>query len=147
MTRKERRLALVLGGLGLLGAAVALILAALNQNIVYFYAPADLAAHPAAEGRRIRLGGLVMEGSIKREADNFVDFAVTDRKAEVKVRYQGVLPDLFAEGRGVVAEGHMGSGGRFVADEILAKHDERYMPREVADALKRAGEWRPQDAP
>ena len=145
MTRKERRLALVLGGLGLLGAAAALILSALSQNIIYFYAPADLAAHPAADGRRIRLGGLVEQGSVSRGADNLVDFAVTDKKAEVKVRYQGVLPDLFREGQGIVAEGHM-SRGIFVADSVLAKHDERYMPREVADALKRAGEWRPETA-
>jgi cytochrome c-type biogenesis protein CcmE len=146
MTRKERRIALVLGGLGLLGAAAALILSALSQNIIYFYAPADLAAHPAAEGRRIRLGGLVEQGSVNRGVDNVIAFAVTDRKAEVNVRYQGVLPDLFREGQGIVAEGHM-TGGVFVADEVLAKHDERYMPREVADALKRAGEWRPDAAP
>ena len=145
MTRKERRLALVLGGLGLLGAAAALILSALSQNIIYFYAPADLQAHPAAEGRRIRLGGLVEPGSVTRGAENRIDFAVTDNKADVKVRYQGVLPDLFREGQGIVAEGHM-SGGLFVADSVLAKHDERYMPREVADALKRSGQWRPETA-
>jgi cytochrome c-type biogenesis protein CcmE len=141
MTRKQRRLALVLGGLGLVGGAVALILTALSQNIVYFYAPAELAQHPLAEGRRFRLGGLVLQGSVKREAENVVDFAVTDRRATVKVRYQGILPDLFREGQGVVAEGRLGPGGVFVADQVLAKHDERYMPREVADALKKSGEW------
>ena len=144
MTRKQRRLAWVLGGLGLLAAAVALILTALGQNIVYFYAPADLAKTPIAEGRRFRLGGLVEQGSVRREANNVVDFSVTDLKAHVKVRYQGILPDLFREGQGVVAEGHLEQGGIFRAEDVLAKHDERYMPREVADALKRSGEWRPQ---
>ena len=144
MTRKERRFALVIGGLGLLGAAVALILSALSQNIVYFYAPGDLAAHPVAEGRRFRLGGLVEQGSVKREADNVTDFQVVDHKGKVAVRYQGLLPDLFREGQGVVAEGRLGADGVFRADQVLAKHDERYMPREVADALKRSGEWRPE---
>ena len=144
MTRKQRRLLLVLGGVGLIGAAVALILTALSQNIVYFYAPAELKQHPLAEGQRFRLGGLVTQGSVKREADNVVDFTVTDLKATVPVRYQGILPDLFREGQGVVAEGRLGPGGVFLAEQVLAKHDERYMPREVADALKRSGEWRPE---
>ena len=144
MTRKQRRLALVAGGLGLVGAAVALILTALSQNIVYFYAPAELAQHPMAEGRRFRLGGLVEQGSVRREADNVARFRVTDLKAEVAVRYQGILPDLFREGQGVVAEGRLAPGGVFMADQVLAKHDERYMPREVAEALKRSGEWRPE---
>jgi cytochrome c-type biogenesis protein CcmE len=147
MTRKQRRLALVAGGLGLVGAAVALILTALSQNIVYFYAPAELAQHPMTEGRRFRLGGLVEQGSVRREADNIALFRVTDLKAEVAVRYQGILPDLFREGQGVVAEGRLGPGGVFMADQVLAKHDERYMPREVAEALKRSGEWRPDTSP
>jgi cytochrome c-type biogenesis protein CcmE len=143
MTRKQRRTALVVGGLGLMGAAAALILTALSQNIVYFYAPAELAAHPVAEGQRFRLGGLVTQGSLKHEPGNVALFSVTDRKATVAVRYQGILPDLFREGQGVIAEGRLGPGGVFQADQVLAKHDERYMPREVADALKRSGEWRP----
>jgi len=144
MTRKQRRIALVAGGLALIGAAVALILTALSQNIVYFYAPAELAQHPVPEGQRFRLGGLVSQGSFRREADNIALFTVTDRKATVAVRYQGILPDLFREGQGVVAEGRLGPGGVFQADQVLAKHDERYMPREVAEALKRSGEWRPE---
>ena len=144
MTRKQRRIALVGGGLALIGAAAALILTALSQNIVYFYAPAELSAHPVREGQRFRLGGLVMQGSVRHEAGNIALFTVTDRKAEVAVRYQGILPDLFREGQGVVAEGRLGAGGVFQADQVLAKHDERYMPREVADALKRSGEWRPE---
>lgn len=144
MTRKQRRLALVLSGVGLLGAALALILAALSQNIVYFFAPADLAAHPVTEGQRFRLGGLVEKGSLKREDGNIALFLVADKKSSIPVRYQGVLPDLFREGQGVVAEGRLGPGGVFYAEQVLAKHDERYMPREVADALKRQGEWRPE---
>lgn len=142
MTRRQRRIAMVLGGVGLLGGAVALILAALSQNIVYFYAPADLAEHAVARGQRFRLGGLVAEGSVRRAPGNVVDFTVTDLKATIPVRYQGILPDLFREGQGVVAEGRLGPGGIFEAEQVLAKHDETYMPREVADALKRSGEWR-----
>lgn len=138
--KQKRRLsfafALVLAG----AAAAVLVIYALQDNVLFFYSPSDLAARPVAVGRNIRIGGLVREGSVKR-AGLEVDFVVTDGKADVPVRYSGVLPDLFREGQGVVAMGARGSDGVFVASEILAKHDERYMPREVVDALKRAGRW------
>ncbi len=154
MTRRTRRMLMVLCGLLLLGGGVALVLSALGRNIVYFFGPSDLLASAAAQGpvmpspdlraRRVRLGGLVAAGSVTRGADQTVSFIVTDGKQSVPVRYQGLLPDLFREGQGVVAEGRLAPDGIFQAESILAKHDERYMPRDVADALKKAGEWRPE---
>ena len=142
MSAKKRRrlylaLALVLAG----APAAVLVVFALQDNVLFFYSPSDLAAHPVVAGRAIRIGGLVQQGSVKRGSGLEVDFVVTDGKHDVPVRYSGVLPDLFREGHGVVALGAPAPGGVFVATEILAKHDERYMPREVVDALKRSGRW------
>jgi cytochrome c-type biogenesis protein CcmE len=132
---------MVLAGMLLLGGAAALVLTALQENISYFYSPSDLNTAPA--GRSIRLGGLVEEGSVKRQDDGLtVTFRITDLAASVPVTYKGILPDLFREGQGVVTEGTLGPGGQFVAREVLAKHDETYMPPEVADALKKAGQWK-----
>ena len=142
MTRKRRRLLAVLLGLGLLGAATAMVLAAFNDNLVFFYGPTDLAAKAIPPGRRIRIGGLVETQSLRREGDGrIVDFRVTDGKTDIVVVYDGALPDLFREGQGVVAEGRLRADGVFVATSVLAKHDEKYMPPEVADALKKAGRW------
>ena len=142
MSRKRRRLLALALGLGLLGAATALVLTAFNDNLVFFYGPSDLAAKAIPPGRRIRIGGLGETASLVRQADGHsVGFRVTDGKTDIAVVYDGVLPDLFREGQGVVAEGRLGQGGVFVASSVLAKHDEKYMPPEVADALKKAGRW------
>jgi cytochrome c-type biogenesis protein CcmE len=141
MTRKQRRLVLIGSSLGVLAVAVALILSAMRQSIVFFNSPSDVVAHHATPGTRIRIGGLVKDGSVKRGPDLRINFAVTDGKADVPVQFQGIVPDLFREGQGVVVEGKMEPGGVFAADTVLAKHDERYMPREVVDALKKAGRW------
>ena len=141
MTRKRRRLTIVLAGMVLLSGAVALVLAALDENLSYFYSPSDIAWAPP--GRPIRLGGLVEEDSVARQADGVtVTFRVTDLAESVPVTYSGLLPDLFREGQGVITEGTLGADGVFVAREVLAKHDETYMPREVADALKKSGQWK-----
>lgn len=141
MRRRDQRLMIVSAAGAVLVIAAALTFAGLRDSIVYFVAPSELAqkAHP---GQRIRLGGLVVQGSVHREADGATQFAVTDGGAQVDVRYDGVLPDLFREGQGVVAEGSWRPGQAFAADRVLAKHDERYMPREVAEALKQRGEWK-----
>src|SRR5438477_80673 len=142
MTRKRRRLVTVLAGLLALGAATALVLAAFNDNLVFFYSPTDLAAKNVAPERRIRIGGLVETDSVKKQIDGHaVAFRVTDGQTELRVVYDGILPDLFREGQGVVAEGKMGRDGVFVASNVLAKHDEKYMPPEVAEALKKSGRW------
>lgn len=125
----------------MIALAVGLILFSLSGTIVFFRAPADVAAHVVPVGTRIRLGGLVGGGSVKRSADQVVEFSVEDGKAAVPVRYRGLLPDLFREGQGVVAEGKLTRAGLFEADTVLARHDEKYMPREVADALKAQGRW------
>ncbi len=141
MTRKRRRLYMVLAGMLLLGGAVALVLAALEENLNYFYSPADL--NTAPPGRPIRLGGLVEEGSVQRKDDGLtVTFRITDLAESVPVTYKGILPDLFREGQSVITEGTLGPDGTFVAREVLAKHDENYMPPEVVDALKKSGQWR-----
>ena len=142
MTRKQRRLVLIGSGVGVLAVAVALMLNAFRDSIVFFNLPTDVAAKHVPPGTRIRLGGLVKDGSVTRGSDLNVRFEVTDGKSEIPVSYQGVLPDLFREGQGVVAEGALDAGGTFNADTILAKHDETYMPKEVADALKKSGHWK-----
>jgi cytochrome c-type biogenesis protein CcmE len=142
MTRKRRRLVLIGGGLAVLAVAVALMLSAFRDSIVFFNSPSDVADRHIAPGTRIRLGGLVKTGSLVRGDDLKVRFDVTDGSREMPVVYQGVLPDLFREGQGVVAEGTLDGSGIFDADTILAKHDETYMPKEVADALKKSGHWR-----
>lgn len=137
--RKTRRLYGVVAGLALLGSAAALVLAAMEDKLVFFYGPSELSAVDAEEGRRIRVGGLVEDGSLERAGDGLtVRFRVTDTVASLPVRYSGMLPDLFAEGQGVVAEGRLGADGVFAADSILAKHDENYMPPDAADALEKA---------
>lgn len=140
-TRKQRRL-MVIGGLGLvLCVAAALTAFALRDSIVFFYGPTEIIEKGVQPGSRLRLGGLVEVGSIKRGPDQTVTFSVTDSNTTVTVRYKGLLPDLFREGQGVVAEGVLEAPGRVRADSVLAKHDENYMPREVADALKKQGHW------
>jgi cytochrome c-type biogenesis protein CcmE len=141
VTRKQRRLVLIGTSLAVLVLAVGLVLGALRQSIVFFNSPSDIAEHPAAAGTRLRLGGLVKPGSLQRGEEMRMSFAVTDGKSDVTVAYQGIVPDLFREGQGVVVEGRIEQGGLFRADTVLAKHDERYMPRDVADALKKAGRW------
>jgi cytochrome c-type biogenesis protein CcmE len=143
--RKHKRLAFVVGSMALLAAAVFLVLNALQESIVFFYSPTDVAAKPVAADRRIRLGGLVEEGSLVRKGDGVVSFRVTDLSHAILVTYRGLLPDLFREGQGVVAEGRL-EAGVFRADEVLAKHDETYMPPEVADALRRSGQWKGPEA-
>ena len=141
MTRKRRRLVLIGGGIGVLAVAVALMLNAFRDSIVFFNSPSDVAERHIAPGTRIRLGGLVKTGSLVHSNDLKIRFDVTDGNREIAVVYQGVLPDLFREGQGVVAEGALDGSGVFAADTILAKHDETYMPKEVADALKKTGHW------
>jgi cytochrome c-type biogenesis protein CcmE len=141
MTRKQKRLALIAGAGAVLMAAVLLVMTALRDEIVFFYTPSDiLTLGKAQEGQRIRLGGLVKEASIQRDGER-VEFVVTDTDREIPVRYTGILPDLFREGQGVVAEGALAGGGIFNADTVLAKHDENDMPKAVADALKEKGVW------
>ncbi|MQT12304.1 cytochrome c maturation protein CcmE [Segnochrobactrum spirostomi] len=141
MTRKQRRLTLI-GLCGVvLAAAAALVLTALKDEIVFFRSPTDLATLHVAPGDRIRLGGLVLAGSVVKSGGEKVDFVVTDTAHQIPVTYVGLLPDLFREGQGVVAEGTIAPDGRFHADTVLAKHDERYMPKEVVDALKARGVW------
>jgi cytochrome c-type biogenesis protein CcmE len=133
---------LVLLALGGLGGAVALVLMALEENIAFFYSPTELVEKDIDPSRRLRIGGLVERGSVVRGgADGLIAFRVTDLSESVLVRYRGLLPDLFREGQGVVAEGMLGADGTFEASTILAKHDETYMPPEVAEALKKSGQW------
>lgn len=141
MTRKQRRLALIGTSLTVLAVAAALVLSALRESIVFFNSPTDVAEKTPAPGTRVRIGGLVKPGSLQRGDNLLVRFAVTDGKNDIAVLYQGIVPDLFREGQGVIAEGKLDAGGVFAADTVLAKHDERYMPREVVDALKKSGHW------
>jgi cytochrome c-type biogenesis protein CcmE len=142
MTRKQRRLSIILAGLCLLGVAAGLVLYALNDAIVFFYTPSEIAQKHIAPGQRIRLGGMVEKGSLVKSADGAVTFGVTDMTATMKVSFKGLLPDLFKEGQGAVAEGTMRSDGWFQADSVLAKHDEKYMPKEIVDKLKAQGKWK-----
>ena len=141
MTRRQRRLTLIGGALGVLALALGLVLFAMRDSIVFFHSPADIAAKAVAPGTRLRLGGLVKEGTVERGAGQAIAFEVADAQTSIRVRYQGLLPDLFREGQGVVAEGVLEASGAFRADTVLARHDETYMPREVADALKKQGYW------
>lgn len=143
MTRKKRRLYLLTLSLTGLGVAAALTLTAFQDNLLFFYSPSDLQTRSLAVEQRFRLGGLVAEESFERQPDGLtVGFTVTDLAHTVPVVFSGILPDLFREGQGVIAEGKLRDDGVFVASDVLAKHDETYMPREVADALKASGEWR-----
>lgn len=142
MTRKQRRFALIGGSLAVLGVATGLVLFALNDSIVFFHSPTELAEQHFAPGSRLRIGGLVAAGSVKKGQNLAVRFEVTDGNKSVNVAYTGVLPDLFREGQGVIAEGELEPSGIFKADSVLAKHDEKYMPHEVADALKKQGHWK-----
>lgn len=141
MTRKQRRLVLIAGSVGVLAAAVGLVLNAMSGSIVFFRSPSEIVREHPAPGTRIRIGGLVKPGSVERGKDLNIRFDVTDGTSDVPVRYQGIVPDLFREGQGVVTEGKIGPDGVFVADTVLAKHDERYMPKEVVEALKKSGRW------
>lgn len=141
MTPKTRRLTIIVVGLLALGGAAALVLSALKDNIVFFYGPTELAAMETLPDRAIRVGGLVEDGSVERSADGrTIRFTITDGVETVPILYEGLLPDLFREGQGIVAQGRI-EGDTFVATEVLAKHDENYMPPEVADALKKSGQW------
>ena len=142
MTRKRRRLVALAVGLALLGAGAALVLNALRDTLVFFYSPSELAV-AAAPVRPFRIGGLVEQGSVTRESGKaVVRFRVTDLTTALAVEFTGVLPDLFREGQGVVVQGTLRADGVFVASQVLAKHDETYMPPEVAEALKKSGQWR-----
>ncbi|MCA1941672.1 MAG: cytochrome c maturation protein CcmE [Caenispirillum bisanense] len=136
MTRKKRRLYFVGAGMLALFAGAALVLTAFQDNLVFFYSPSDLQTKQVSADQRFRLGGMVEEGTVEKQGDT-VRFKVTDYAASTPVTFTGLLPDLFREGQGVVAEGRIGADGVFVATEVLAKHDENYMPPEVADALAR----------
>ena len=144
-TRKQKRLALIAGLALVLALATTLVLTALRDQIVFFYSPSDIATRQVVPGQAIRLGGLVKDGSWVRNGDSNV-FVVTDGKSDLTANYTGILPDLFREGQGVVAEGSMTPDGKFVATNVLAKHDENYIPKEVVEALKASGEWRPETA-
>jgi cytochrome c-type biogenesis protein CcmE len=142
MTRKQQRLGLLALGMAALAGATTLVLVAFNDNLVFFYSPTELKTKTVAEDRRMRIGGLVEAQSLFRVGDGrSVSFRITDGKNDVAVVYQGLLPDLFREGQGAVAEGKLRADGVFVASSVLAKHDENYMPREVVDALKKSGHW------
>jgi cytochrome c-type biogenesis protein CcmE len=142
MTRKQRRLALIGSGLVVLAVAAGLVLSALRDSIVFFNSPTDVVEKKVKPGDRIRLGGLVKPGSLARGDNLNVRFEVTDGNREIAVAFTGILPDLFREGQGVVTEGALDGTGLFKADTVLAKHDETYMPKEVADALKKQGHWK-----
>ena len=139
MTARQKRLTIIVGILLAVGAATALVLNAFRSNLVFFYSPSQVAAHEAPENRLFRIGGLVVAGSLKREGVD-VRFTVTDLAQSMQVRYRGILPDLFKEGKGVVAQGKLGPDGVFTAQEVLAKHDENYMPPEAAAALSQASQ-------
>lgn len=143
MTRKQKRLAVIAGLAVVLAIAAGLVLTALRDQIVFFYSPTDLVERAVAPGHPVRLGGLVKDDSWTREGQEN-RFVVTDGGMDVQARYIGILPDLFREGQGVVAEGSLGPDGIFEATNVLAKHDENYVPREVVEALKAQGEWRPE---
>ncbi len=136
MKTRHKRLLLIFAGLVVLGAVVALVLNAFQSNLVFFFSPTQVAAGEAPKGKPFRIGGMVKEGSIQREADGVtLRFAITDTERDIAVKYKGILPDLFKEGKGAVVQGRIGEDGIFVAKEVLAKHDENYMPPEAAKAV------------
>ncbi|MRD72149.1 cytochrome c maturation protein CcmE [Rhodocyclus tenuis] len=140
MKARQQRIALIVGGLAVLGIAAALVLNAFQSNLVFFFSPTQVATGEAPKDRLFRVGGLVKEGSLSRDADGVtVRFVVTDTVKDMTVAYKGILPDLFREGKGVVAQGKLGADGLFVASEVLAKHDENYMPPEATKAINDAG--------
>ncbi len=141
MTRKQRRTTFIGLAVAVFGLAVFLVLFALRDTIVFFHTPKEVVEKQVPPGKRIRLGGLVAQGSLKRGTGRSVEFGITDMASTISVSYTGILPDLFREGQGVVAEGKLDASGRFLADYVLAKHDENYMPPEVAKALKEQGVW------
>ncbi|QYC10410.1 cytochrome c maturation protein CcmE [Brevundimonas nasdae] len=145
--KARRRLWVVAAVTPILALAVGLSLWAMQDSVTFFYSPSEATADKAPEGRNIRLGGLVEAGSVHKSGDGVVIFAVTDNAATTRVVYHGDLPDLFREGQGIVAQGAFTADRTFHASQVLAKHDENYMPREVADRLKEKGEWRPDGAP
>ena len=139
MKPRHKRIALIVAGLAILGIAATLVLSAFRSNLVFFFTPTQVVEHEAPQGRNFRIGGLVEKGSVKRQPDGVtVRFIVTDTAKSVPVAFTGILPDLFKEGKGVVAQGKLGADGVFLASEVLAKHDENYMPPEAADAVERA---------
>jgi cytochrome c-type biogenesis protein CcmE len=142
MTRKQRRLTIIGGSLAVLAVAAALVLNAMRDSIVFFSTPSMVAEKHVQAGKRFRLGGLVQPGSLVRGDNLSITFQVSDASASLPVAYKGILPDLFREGQGVVAEGALDTSGVFRADTVLAKHDENYMPKDVADALKKQGHWK-----
>ena len=146
MTRRGRRLSLIAVALAVAGGAAGIALYALSDSIVFFYSPTEVAEKSVQPGSRLRVGGLVKTDTLVRSEGQKVDFVVTDGAHDLKVVYQGLLPDLFREGQGVVAEGVLEAPGQLRAETILAKHDERYMPREVVDALKKQGRWQEGEA-
>jgi len=146
LTRKQRRLVLIGAAGGVLCLAAGLVLFALRDTIVFFYGPTEIAEKGVTPGTRMRLGGLVEKDSVTRGPGQRIAFSITDSRTVIKVSYEGLLPDLFREGQGVVTEGVFQGGNRFRADTVLAKHDENYMPREVADTLKKQGHWQPGEA-
>ena len=141
MTRKQRRAVFIVLSIGVLTLAVLLVAVALRDTIVFFHTPKEVVERQIPAGKRIRLGGLVAQSSVKRGLGQTVEFAVTDTVQTIQVRYTGILPDLFREGQGVVSEGVLDASGHFLADTVLAKHDENYMPPEVAKSLKEQGLW------
>jgi cytochrome c-type biogenesis protein CcmE len=146
MTRRRRRAVLIAVSTGILSLAVLLVLLGLRDSVVFFHTPSEAIAKHVPAGKRIRLGGLVTAGSLRHAGATSVTFAITDQSATIPVSYTGILPDLFREGQGVVAEGRLDAAGRFLADTVLAKHDENYMPPEVAKALKKKGVWKGEGA-
>lgn len=146
MTRKQRRLTMIFAAMAVLGSASGLALFALRGNIELFLTPSELAKDHVLPGTHLRIGGLVEKGSVKREPGNRISFAVTDNKSDVKITFVGLLPDLFREGQGIIADGVLKTPDVFVADQVLAKHDERYVPKNVEEDLKKQGLWRDQAA-
>lgn len=142
MKPKRQRLWFIIFGMGMLGIATTLIMISFRDNLVFFYSPSDLAAKPPSQSQFIRIGGLVEQGSVTHPSENSLSFVVTDGSTSLPVYYEGLPPALFREGQGIVAEGHLETPERFAATRILAKHDENYMPPEVADAIKKQGTWR-----
>jgi len=142
MTRKQRRTVFILTGMTVIAFAAFLVLSALQDSIVFFYSPSDVETKNIEAGRRVRIGGLVGQGTVAKGAGTQINFDISDGGSTIQVSYNGLLPDLFREGQGVIAEGRLESPRKFIADTILAKHDENYMPPEVADSLKKQGVWR-----